>query len=101
VDKDSQARHREGGLLYRLEIEGTLPEARSTWLGADTVAPRGSNTVIHVQVADQSDLYGRLRIIHDLNLQLISVQRLGGDRSSNAGPDAGASGPDDTSGSPG
>ena len=64
------------GVLYRLEVQGAIRSEWSRWFGADTVTPAGPNTLIQVRVADQSDLYGRLRRIHDLNLQLVSVQRL-------------------------
>lgn len=64
------------GLLYRLEVQGAVRPDWSRWFGADTVTPAGPNTVIRVRVVDQSDLYGRLRRIHDLNLQLVSVQRM-------------------------
>lgn len=64
------------GVLYRLEVQGAIRSDWSRWFGADTVTPAGPNTLIQVRVADQSDLYGRLRRIHDLNLQLVSVQRL-------------------------
>ncbi len=78
MDTRSTAQHRDGGLLYRLEVQGTIRQARSRWLGAERVTPRGTNTVILIRVVDQSDLFGRLRRIHDLNLQLISVERLDG-----------------------
>lgn len=87
MDARAGTRHTEGGVLYRLEVRGTLRQARSRWLGADSVTPRGPNTVILLRVVDQSDLFGRLRRIHDLNLQLISVQRLDGDDSPEATPD--------------
>lgn len=79
MDKKSETQHRDGGLLYRLEVQGTIRQARSRWLGAERVTPRGSNTVILLRVVDQSDLFGRLRRIHDLNLQLICVERLNED----------------------
>jgi len=64
----------ENGRLYRLELRGHFPRNRQSWLGAETVTLHGPNTVLHLRVADQSDLYGRLWKIHDLNLQLISVR---------------------------
>lgn len=44
------------------------------WFGADLLAPEGENSVLEVEVADQAELYGRLRRIHDLHLTLISLQ---------------------------
>lgn len=66
----------DGGRLYRLEIRGTLGRDGSRWFGADTVSCAGPNTVLLLRVADQSDLHGRLRRVHDLNLELVAVQRL-------------------------
>lgn len=63
-------------LLYRLEIGGAVDRQWADWFGADTVRAAGNNTVLEVRVADQSELYGRLRRIHDLNLKLISVTRV-------------------------
>jgi hypothetical protein len=62
-------------LLYRLEIGGAVDGRWADWFGADSVRTRGDTTVLEVRVADQSELYGRLRRIHDLNLKLISVTR--------------------------
>jgi hypothetical protein len=75
---ENPRRDGENGPLYRLEVRGTLPQNRSRWFGAESIAHVGPNTVIHLRVMDQSDLHGRLRKIHDLNLQLISLQRLEG-----------------------
>ena len=49
------------------------------------MALHGPTTILHLRVVDQSDLYGRLRKIHDLNLQLVSVQEVEGERSRKAG----------------
>lgn len=58
---------------YRLEVAGPVGPAWVDWFGADTMVRRGGNTVLEVRVADQSELYGRLRRIHDLNLRLLAV----------------------------
>lgn len=73
-NRDRDGRDGEDGRLYRLEVRGHLPRNRRAWLGAETAALHGPNTVLHLRVADQSDLFGRLWRIHDLNLQLISVR---------------------------
>lgn len=59
-----------------MEVPGTLSPEQGRWFGAERVIPEGSNTILELKVADQAELYGRLRRIHDLNLQLISLQRL-------------------------
>jgi len=63
-------------LLYRLEIGSAVDGRWADWFGAETVRAEGDTTVLEVRVADQSELYGRLRRIHDLNLKLISVTRV-------------------------
>jgi hypothetical protein len=78
VEHRNRDQDEEEGVLYRLEVQGAIRSEWSRWFGADTVTPAGPNTLIQVRVADQSDLYGRLRRIHDLNLQLVSVQRMEG-----------------------
>ena len=65
-------------LVYRLEVEGSLNPTWNPWLEAESIVPAGSTTVLHVRVADQAELYGRLRRIHDLNLRLISLCRTDG-----------------------
>lgn len=70
-------------MLYRLEIDGPVSDGWVDWFEADTVTPRGEHTVLDVRVADQAELYGRLRRIHDLNLRLVSVTRITGDEAGN------------------
>lgn len=62
---------------YEIRVEGRLPDRWSSWFeglvieyGADeTTALRG-------ELPDQAALFGVLAKIHNLNLMLISVQRL-------------------------
>lgn len=73
---DAQSQHSDDGkLTYRLEVEGRIGDRWSDWFEADVVRSEGASTVLELRVADQSELYGRLRRIHDLNLRLISVTR--------------------------
>ncbi|MFH1763499.1 MAG: hypothetical protein ABIF09_04825 [Gemmatimonadota bacterium] len=64
-------------VLYRLEVGGRIPASWAGWFEADTITMVGDLSVLDVRVADQAELYGRLRRIHDLNLRLISVTRIG------------------------
>lgn len=66
----------KGMTLYRLEVEGRVSRSWIEWFDADTLTNRGDRTVLEVRVSDQAELYGRLRRIHDLNLALISLQRV-------------------------
>lgn len=61
---------------YRLEVAGRVAAGWAEWFEADTIRPAGEHTVIEIEVSDQSELFGRLRRIHDLNLRLRSVTRL-------------------------
>lgn len=72
------ARRREAdtSLRYRLEVAGRVDPGWSSWFEADTVTPGDCTTLLELRVADQSELYGRLRRIHDLNLRLVSLRRL-------------------------
>lgn len=63
-------------LRYRVEVSGHVGSGWSSWFGADRVLSSGAHTLLLVRVTDQSELYGRLRRIHDLNLRLVSLRRL-------------------------
>lgn len=63
-------------VVYRVEVVGALAASWPEWFAADTVETVGDNSILEVRVADQAELFGRLRRIHDLNLRLISVVRL-------------------------
>jgi hypothetical protein len=63
-------------LRYRLEVAGRVDPGWIAWFEADRVIPMGSNTLLELRVADQSQLYGRLRRIHDLNLRLLWLRRV-------------------------
>jgi hypothetical protein len=63
-------------------VQGKLDEKWSDWFGGMTVTvgSQGGNppvTRLRVSVADQSALRGILTKIWDLNLTLVSVNRLG------------------------
>ena len=73
---DAESQHTDGRLTYRLEVEGRIGARWRDWFEADTIRADGAATVLEVRVADQSELYGRLRRIHDLNLRLLSVTRI-------------------------
>jgi len=63
-------------VLYRVEVAGALAASWPEWFAADAVRTVGENTILDVRVADQAELLGRLRRVHDLNLRLISVTRV-------------------------
>lgn len=66
---------------YEIQISGTLHERWSRWFGDMTITikqqeERPPLTVFHCPAMDQARLRGVLNTIWDLNLDLISVQRL-------------------------
>lgn len=63
-------------LRYTLEVAGHVGSGWGAWFEADRVLSSGASTLLVIRVADQSELYGRLRRIHDLNLRLVSLRRL-------------------------
>ena len=80
------AKGRDGGgnrgendrrVVYRIRVSGRIPATWRAWFDADTVTADGDDTLLEVRVADQAELYGRLRRIHDLNLRLLGVERKG------------------------
>ena len=67
--------------VYRIEVQEKLEENWSEWFGGMPVTVRSersdlSTTTFTFTVADQSALRGILNKIWDLNLTLISVNRL-------------------------
>ena len=65
-----------GSVLYRVEVAGALAASWPEWFAAEAVRTVGENTILDVRVADQAEILGRLRRIHDLNLRLTSVTRV-------------------------
>jgi hypothetical protein len=65
--------------VYQIKIEGLLDPRWSAWLDGFTVIQAGENpgcTTITGCVADQAALRGILNKLWDLNLTLISINRL-------------------------
>jgi hypothetical protein len=72
-DRDISER---GSVLYRVEVAGAPAGSWLEWFAAEAVRTVGENTILDIRVADQAEILGRLRRIHDLNLRLISVTRV-------------------------
>ncbi len=96
MDGRSESSREPPGVLYRLKVDGRLGEARIRWLEAEEWAHSAGTTVLDVRVADQAELYGRLRRIADLNLRLLSCRRLEPD--AETGTDSDSDTEPDTSG---
>ena len=79
--KRSVGESASGQAAYRIVVLGKLDEKWSDWFGRTTVTVRSESsdppiTTLTVVVADQSALRGILTKIWDLNLTLVSVDRL-------------------------
>lgn len=63
--------------VYEIRVEGHLSDHWSQWFEELAICkqPNGE-TVLRGVLIDQAALFGVLSRIHDLNLNLISVQRL-------------------------
>ena len=66
----------DGALHYRMELEGELPPEWAAWFGARSMVTVAGRTQLEFEVADQAALYGVLRRVHDLHLQLVSLTRI-------------------------
>lgn len=62
-----------GTTLYRLVVAGRVGAGWLDWFGADRVEPGDDETVVMIRVADQAELFGRLRRVQDLNLRLLRL----------------------------
>ena len=60
--------------VYQISVRGRLTERMAAALEGMTLHPGGVNTVFTGEVKDQSQLYGLLDRIRDLDLELVSVQ---------------------------
>ena len=68
----------EVNMRYQIRVEGQLNSHWAHWFEGMTIDSEGATTVITGSVADQSQLHGLLHRIRDLNLTLISVNKLDG-----------------------
>jgi hypothetical protein len=63
--------------VYEIRIEGHLPDHWSQWFdGLEICKQPNGESILSGVLVDQAALFGVLSRIHDLNLNLISVQRL-------------------------
>jgi hypothetical protein len=64
--------------IYHIRVEGQLDRCWSQWLGGMEIIPlEGGATLLAGPVADQSAVHGLLVKIRDMNLKLISVNKIG------------------------
>ena len=63
-------------MKYQIRVEGQLNSLWSHWFEGMAIDHEGETTILTGSVEDQSQLHGFLHRIRDLNLTLISVNRL-------------------------
>ncbi len=61
---------------YRINLKGHLDHKWSDWFEQMAISTEGDKTILTGPVADQAALHGLLIRIRDLNLTLLSVERL-------------------------
>ena len=65
-----------GSATYRIRLEGCLDPEWSDWFEQMAISTEGGKTILTGPVTDQAALHGLLIRIRDLNLTLLSVERL-------------------------
>ena len=65
-----------GSTDYRIKLKGRLDPKWSDWFDQMEISTEGNQTILTGSVADQAALHGLLTRIRDLNLTLLSVERL-------------------------
>lgn len=66
----------DGPTVYQIKMQGKLDESWSGWFSGMAITLVGDTTTLTGAVADQSALRGILTKLWDLNLDLISVNRV-------------------------
>ena len=66
----------DGSTDYRIKLKGRLEPKWSDWFEQMVISTEGGETILTGPVADQAALHGLLIRIRDLNLTLLSVERL-------------------------
>jgi hypothetical protein len=73
----SSNREYDKPMVYQIRVKGILDARWSEWLGGLTIAPQANGeTLLTGAVADQAALHGVLARIRDMNLLLLSVERM-------------------------
>jgi len=65
-----------GSTDYRIKLKGRLDPKWSDWFDQMEISTEGNETILTGSVVDQAALHGLLIRIRDLNLPLLSVERI-------------------------
>ena len=67
--------------VYQIRIEGQLGSQWTDWFGSVTITLEDNgDTLLNCRVVDQAALFGVLRMVRDLGMPLISVNRVDPDQ---------------------
>ncbi len=61
---------------YQIRLKGHLDQKWSNWFEQMVISTEGADTILTGPLADQAALHGLLTRIRDLNLTLLSVERI-------------------------
>ena len=61
---------------YRIKLKGLLDQNWSDWFEQMAMSTQGDQTILTGPVADQAALHGLLVRIRDLNLMLLTLERI-------------------------
>ena len=61
---------------YRIKVQERIDEKWSNWFEEMVISAEGGETILTGPVADQAAIHGLLIRIRDLNLTLLSVERV-------------------------
>ena len=62
--------------LYEIKVQGHLDKKWKDWFEGMDIIHEGDNTVLFGDVKDESFMHGILNRIRDLNLKLLSVEKI-------------------------
>ena len=65
-----------GSTAYRIKLKGCLDPKWSDWFEQMAISTEGGETILTGPVIDQAALHGLLIRIRDLNLTLLSLERI-------------------------
>ena len=69
-------RNNRNATNYRIRVKGCLDPKWSDWFEQMAITIQGGDTILRGPVADQAALHGLLIRIRDLNLTLLSIERI-------------------------
>jgi len=72
----TKSRCEHSPVVYRIRVRGFLDKKWTDWFEGLRITHEGEDTILQGPVADQAALHGLLVQIRDLNLTLISLERI-------------------------